>query len=120
MEKSMEKLASAKAYIEAVITWWSIPRGMYGDHEDIRKAAHDAMVDQYDCNPMDLQPITENLDIWVGLPMERGDMPDIPETQINQYAMKLHNILESKKFKENGYCYVCDETKRLRKLWWDR
>lgn len=120
MDKSMKKLASAKVYIEAVITWWSIPQGFYGDFEDNRIKAHEKMIDQYDCNPMDLKPITENLDIWIGLPMERGEMPYISETQICQYAMKLHNILESKKFKEDGYCYVCDETKRLRKLWYDQ
>ena len=100
----MEKLVSAKAYIEAVITWWSIPSGMCGDHEDVRKAAHDTLIDIYDCNPMDFQPITENLNLWIGLPMERGDMPDITDNQINQYAMRLHNILESKKFKDDGYC----------------
>jgi len=114
-----EKIKAVKKYIESVIDWWSIPQGMYGSHEDKRRSAHDAVIEQYDCNPMDLKLITDNLDIWIGIPLDRGNMPEVSNTQINQYTLKLHNILESKKFKEGGYVYVSDETKRLRKLWWD-
>ena len=114
------KIISAKAYIKAVIGWWNTPQGMSDDYEDRRVAAHEAMIDAYNCDPMDLQLITSNLDIWIDLPMDRGNMPDISDSQINQYSIKLHNILESKKFKEYGYIYVCEETKRLRKLWWDK
>jgi len=120
MGKPEEKIKAAKKYIESVIDWYSIPQGMYGDHEDRRIAAHENMIDQYSCNPGDLKYITDNLDLWVGLPLDRGNMPDISDSKINQYSLKLHNILESKKFKEDGYSYVTEETKRLRKLWWDQ
>lgn len=119
MATSEDKIKAAKEYIESVIDWWSIPQGIYGNHEERRVAAHEEVEDQYECDPSCLKRITDNLDIWIGIPMERGDMPDITEQQIINYALKFHNILESKQFKENGYSYVRDETKRLRDIWYD-
>ena len=47
-------------------------------------------------------------------------MPNITELQIIHYAVKLHNIIESKKFRDSGYSYVREETKRLRGIWYDK
>lgn len=118
MGTEVEKIKAIKTYIETVVDWCNVPQRMYGDHEDRRVAAHEDMLDKCGCDPGDLKLITDNLDIWIGMPLYRGNMPDISEAQINQFTLKLHTILESKKFKEEGYCWVSDETKRLRKGWW--
>ena len=119
-ENKDNKISSAKKYIECVIDWWSVSQETSTTQEERRTNAHEAMVDAYDCNPIDLKMVTDNLDIWIDLPMERGDMPDITELQIIHYAVKLHNIIESKKFRDSGYSYVREETKRLRDIWYDK
>jgi len=81
------KIKAVKDYIEIVIDWYAVPQGMYGDHEKRRVAAHENLVDEYGCDPGDLKLITDNLDIWVGVPLDKGNMPDISDNQINQFAL---------------------------------
>lgn len=114
-----EKIISAKAYIIAVINWWSVSPNEFNDYEDVRNDAHKIMIETYDCNRGDVQAITSNLDIWIGLELDRGVTKDFKPVAVNLYALKLHNILESKAFKEGGFNYVHEETKRLRELWYN-
>ncbi len=91
-----DKLNVCKKYVNLIFMLCEGKAGFPDELDRRRSKTHDKIIELFECDPVTLETITANLDVWIAFPRfnKLFTQEDIP-----WYGQKLYNLLNSEFFK---------------------
>ena len=109
-----DKLFICIKYVESVIETY---RDIKFPADEKRSMTHDVLCDIFDYNRAPINPITNNLDVWIGLP-DKIKFPN--RSSVDRFGKKLKDIFESDIVKNQNWHEINDLTREKIKEFWEK